>query len=161
MNTKSIILAGAIGLGCASLASAATQYVYVTGSTAGRNAFYLAISDGSTVFDAAPTVVAQGNADPSKATYHLWHGTIGGADTIVKAHWSGSEGGITDLAGSPTEAFLDDAAPTATASPGPFVNSTVDLAAADQRLCAGGEHANSSELDGIEITIEVGPAWSA
>lgn len=134
MNTKSIILAGAIGLCCASLASAATQYVYVTGSTAGRNAFYNAITDGSTVFDAAPTIVAQGNADPSKATYHIWHGTIGGADTIVKAHWSGSEAGISDTAGSPTEAFLDDAAPTSSTSPGPFVNSTVDLAAADNNV---------------------------
>jgi hypothetical protein len=52
MNTKSIILAGAIGLGCASLACAATQYVYMSGSTAARNAFYLTIMDGATVFDA-------------------------------------------------------------------------------------------------------------
>ena len=131
MNTKSIILAGAIGLACASLASAATQYVYMSGSTAARNAFYLTIMDGTTVFDAAPTVVAQGNSDPSKATYHLFHGTIAGADTILKAHWSGSEGGIADIAGSATETFLDDTAATSSTSPGPFINSTVDLAAAD------------------------------
>ena len=131
MNTKSIILAGAIGLGFASLASAATQYVYMTGSTAARNAFYLTIIDGTTVFDATPTVIAQGNSDPSKATYHLFHGKIGGADTILKAHWSGSEAGISDIAGSGTQTFLDDTAVTATASPGPFVNSVVDLAAAD------------------------------
>lgn len=131
MNTKSIILAGVIGLGCAGLADAATQYVYVSGSTAGRNAFYNAITDGTTVFDATPTVVAQGSSDPSKATYHLWHGTIGGADTIVKAHWSGSEGGITDISGSGTQTFLDDAAGTSSSSTGPFVSSTVDLAAAD------------------------------
>jgi hypothetical protein len=131
MNTKSIILAGAIGLGCASLACAATQYVYMSGSTAARNAFYLTIMDGATVFDATPTVVAQGNSDPSKATYHLFHGTIAGADTILKAHWSGSEGGISDIAGSATEAFLDDSAATSSTSPGPFITSTVDLAAAD------------------------------
>ena len=131
MNTKSIILAGVIGLGCAGLADAATQYVYVSGSTAGRNAFYNAITDGTTVFDATPTVVAQGSSDPSKATYHLWHGTIGGADTIVKAHWSGSEGGITDISGSGTQTFLDNAAGTSSSSTGPFVSSTVDLAAAD------------------------------
>jgi hypothetical protein len=131
MNTKSLILAGAIGLGCAGLASAATQYVYVSGSTAGRNAFYNAITDGSTVFDAAPTIIAQGNADPSKATYHIFHGLLGGADTIVKAHWSGSEAGISDIAGSGTQTFLSDTAVSATASPGPFVNSSVDLAAAD------------------------------
>ncbi len=130
MTTKSIILAGAIGLGCASLASAA-QYVYVTGSTAGRNAFYLAISDGSTVFDAAPTIIAQGNADPAKATYHTWHGNLGGVDTYVKAHWSGSEGGISDIAGSGTQTFLDATAVSSSSSPGPFVSSTVDLAAAD------------------------------
>ena len=131
MNTKSIILAGAFALGFASMASAATQYVYMTGSTAARNAFYLTIIDGTTVFDATPTVIAQGNSDPSKATYHLFHGKIGGADTILKAHWSGSEAGISDIAGSGTQTFLDDTAVTATASPGPFVNSVVDLAAAD------------------------------
>src|ERR1039458_6099700 len=131
MNTKSIILAGAIALGFASMASAATQYVYMTGSTAARNAFYLTIIDGTTVFDATPTVIAQGNSDPSKATYHLFHGKIGGADTILKAHWSGSEAGISDIAGSGTQTFLDDTAVTATASPGPFVNSVGDLAAAD------------------------------
>ena len=131
MNTKSIILAGAIGLACASLASAATQYVYMSGSTAARNAFYLTIMDGTTVFDAAPTVVAQGNSDPSKATYHLFHGTIAGADTILKAHWSGSEGGIADIAGSATETFLDDTAVTSSTSSGPFITSSVDLAAAD------------------------------
>src|ERR1039458_1352347 len=131
MNTKSIILAGAIALGFAGMASAATQYVYMTGSTAARNAFYLTIIDGTTVFDATPTVIAQGNSDPSKATYHLFHGKIGGADTILKAHWSGSEAGISDIAGSGTQTFLDDTAVTATASPGPFVNSVGDLAAAD------------------------------
>ena len=128
--TKSLVLAGAVGI--ASLASAATQYVYVTGSTAGRNAFYLAVNDGSTVFDSAPTVVAQGSSDPAKATYHLWHGNIGGQDTIIKAHWSGSEGGISDIAGSTsTPTFLTDGAPNSSSSPGPFISSTVDLAAAD------------------------------
>jgi hypothetical protein len=131
MNTKSIILAGAFALGFASMARAATQYVYMTGSTAARNAFYLTIIDGATVFDATPTVVAQGNSDPSKATYHLFHGKIGGADTILKAHWSGSEGGISDITGSATETFLDDSAVSSSSSPGPFANSTVDLAAAD------------------------------
>jgi len=130
MNTKSIILAGAIGLGCASLASAA-QYVYVTGSTAGRNAFYLAITDGSTVFDAAPTVIAQGNADASKATYMNFHGNLGGVETFVKTDWSGSEGGIADIAGTGTRQFLADTASSAATATGPFVSSAVDLAAAD------------------------------
>ena len=130
MNTKPIILAGAMGV--ASLANAATtNYVYVTGSTAGRNAFILAISDGSTVFDAAPTVIAQGSGDPQKATYHLLTGKIGGTDTIVKTHWSGSEAGITDIAGTGSQTFLADGASSSSSSPGPFVSSVVDLAAAD------------------------------
>jgi hypothetical protein len=132
-HTKSLVLAAAMGI--ASLATAAsTQYVYMSGSTAARNAFYVAITDGSTVFDSAPTVVAQGSSDPAKATYQLFHGTIGGADTILKTHWSGSEGGIADIAGSGTEAFLDDSAGSSSSSPGPFVNSTVDLAAADNNV---------------------------
>ena len=130
MNTKSILLAGAIGLGSASLASAA-QYVYVTGSTAGRNAFYLAITDGSTVFDAAPTVVAQGNADPAKSTYMTFHGNLGGVETYVKTDWSGSEGGIADIAGTGTRQFLADTAVSSSTSTGPYVSSAVDLAAAD------------------------------
>ena len=150
MNTKSILLAGALGLSLVNLASA-TQYVYMTGSTAARNAFYNTIIDGSTVFDATPTVVAQGNSDPSKATYHLFHGTISGVDTILKAHWSGSEGGISDIAGSGTEAFLDDSAATSSSSPGPFVNSTVDLAAADNNVQYSRNP--SAAITGTEVCI--------
>src|SRR5438105_2506914 len=152
MNTKSILLACALGLGSASLANAA-QYVYVTGSTAGRNAFYNAITDGSTVFDAAPTIVAQGNSDPSKASYHNWHGNIGGVDTIVKAHWSGSEAGISDIAGSGTEQFLDDSAINSLSSstPGPFISSQVDLAAADADKAFS--HNPSAAITGVKACI--------
>jgi hypothetical protein len=156
MNNKSILLAGALSLGVASLAGAAErmyvtgptavrrgagnpvpqttyQYVYMTGSTAARAAFYAAITDGTTVFDAAPTVVTQGNASPASASYMNLQGLLGGVATIIKCHWSGSEGGIADLAGSGTEQFLDDSAVNSLSSstPGPFVSSTVDLAAAD------------------------------
>src|SRR5207249_2801895 len=108
-------------------------YVYVTGSTAGRNAFFGAVTNGTTVFDSAPTFVTQGSADPSKASYVSFHGNLGGVDTILKCHWSGSEGGISDIAGSGTQAFLDDSAANSLSSstPGPFVSSTIDLAMAD------------------------------
>src|SRR5262245_2447645 len=132
MKTKIILLVGVVSLSAASLTQAA-QYVYVTGSTAGRNAFFNAVTNGSTVFDSAPTFITQGNADPSKATYMNFHANLGGVDTLLKCHWSGSEGGITDIAGSGTQSFLDDAAPNAlsSATPGPFINSSVDLAMAD------------------------------
>ncbi len=132
MNNQSILLAGALSLCVASMASAA-QYVYMTGSTAARAAFYTAVIDGTTVFDAAPTIITQGSASPGSASYMNFVGTLGGVATIVKCHWSGSEGGIADIAGSGTEQFLDDSAVNSlsSATPGPFVSSTVDLAAAD------------------------------
>jgi hypothetical protein len=130
MKTKSIILAGALSLVSAGLTEA-TQYVYVTGSTAARAAFFTAVMDASTVFDAAPTAVTQGNATPSSASFMNFHGNLSGVDTIIKCHWSGSEGGIADIAGAGTQSFLDDAATTSTSSPGPFITSTVDLAQAD------------------------------
>ncbi len=132
MKTKLLLLVGALSLGIASLAQGA-QYIYVTGSTAGRNAFFEAVTNGSTVFDAAPTFITQGNADPSKASYMSFHGNLSGVDTLLKCHWSGSEGGISDIAGSGTQSFLDDAAANSLSSstPGPFVSSTIDLAMAD------------------------------
>src|SRR5215467_121075 len=133
MTTKSLVLAGTIVLAIAQLAQAATQYVYVTGSTAARVTFFNAVTNGSTVFDAAPTFITQGNADPSKASYMNFHGNLSGVDTLLKCHWSGSEGGISDIAGSGTQSFLDDAAPNSLGSstPGPFISSTIDLAMAD------------------------------
>jgi len=135
MNNRSLLLAGLLSLGVASMAEAA-QYVYMSGSTAARAAFYTAIIDGTTVFDAAPTVITQGNSVRSAATYMNFVGTLGGVPTIMKCHWSGSEGGIADLVGSVTEPFLDDSAvdSLSSSSPGPFVTSTVDLAAADNNV---------------------------
>jgi hypothetical protein len=132
MKTKLFLLAGAVSLGAAGLAQA-TQYVYVTGSTAARGAFFTSVTNGSTVFDAAPTFITQGNADPSKASYMNFHANLSGVDTILKCHWSGSEGGIADIAGSGTQSFLDDAAANSlgSATPGPFISSTIDLAMAD------------------------------
>lgn len=125
---KSLVLAGALSLGAASLASAA-QYVYITGSTAGRAFVYATLAD-TTVFDAAPSVVTQGGSG-NGATYMNFSGNIGGVATIVKCHWSGSEGGIADLAGG-TQQFLDDAATTG--GSGPYVSQTVDIAMADNAV---------------------------
>lgn len=132
MKTKVILLIGAVTLGAASLAPA-TQYVYVTGSTAARNAFFNSVTNGTTVFDSAPTFITQGNADPSKATFMNFHANLSGVDTIMKCHWSGSEGGIADIAGSGTQTFLDDSAANSlsSATPGPFISSSIDLAMAD------------------------------
>lgn len=132
MKHAPILLSAALGLAFAGIAQAA-QYVYVTGSTAGRSAFYTTIIDGSTVFDSAPTKVTQGSSNPGGASYMTFHGTIGGVDTYVKCHWSGSEAGIADIAGSGTQQFLNDSAvdSLSSATPGPFVTSTVDLAGAD------------------------------
>ena len=156
MNHKTIPLAAALSLGLATLASAEPpaymaghpapgpaagkpvpqttyQYIYVTGSTAARSAFYMAVMDGTTVFDAAPTAITQGSSSASGASYMNFVGSMAGVATVIKCHWSGSEAGIGDLAGSGTEQFLDDSATSSLSSstPGPFVTSTVDLCMAD------------------------------
>ncbi len=133
MNTKSIVLAGAIGLSVVNLASA-VNYVYMTGSTAARTQVYNTLNDPGVVFDAAPTIVAQGNATASKCTYMNFSGNIGGVATTVKCDWSGSEAGIADLAGSGTESFLDDSAVSSSTSTGPFISSPVDIAMADNAV---------------------------
>jgi hypothetical protein len=127
--TKSLVLAGVMS--AATLANAA-QYIYLTGSTAARSIVYNTIINGSTVFDAAPTVVVQGGKTLSGANYMNFHGNLGGNDTILKCHWSGSEGGIADLVGG-TQLFLTDTATTLLdgTSPDATVSSPVDLAMAD------------------------------
>jgi hypothetical protein len=138
MKMKSLILAGVVSLGLTGLVNAASV-VYITGSTAARAAFHATLVDGASVFDAAPTVVFQGAGSATLvgtadiATYVSYSGNVGGVATVLKAHWSGSEGGIADLANGTSEAFLDDTATTTTdgSAPGPFVNSPVQLAAAD------------------------------
>ena len=137
MMQKSLVLASALSLAMASLAGAATtNYVYMTGSTAARAQVYATYNDVGVVFQAAPTVITQGSTSANGASYMSFYGQLVGDSsgniTCVKAHWSGSEAGIADLV-SGTEAFLADGAANslASATPGPFVNSPVDLAMAD------------------------------
>jgi hypothetical protein len=138
MNSRSIVLAAALGLSLVNMANA-VNYVYMTGSTAARTQVYNTLNDVGVVFDAAPSVATQGSATPSKCSYmnftgHLVGDSVGTVTTI-KCHWSGSEGGITDLVGG-TEQFLTDAAPNDTGStpPGPFTSSPVDLAMTDNAV---------------------------
>jgi hypothetical protein len=137
MNTKSIVLAGAIGLSLVNMASA-INYVYVTGSTAARASVVAAMTTVGVVFDSISSQVGQGNATFNKCTYHIITGhMVGdpvGVVTSLKTDWSGSEGGIADLAGSGTENFLDDSAVSSSSSPGPFISSPVDIAMADNAV---------------------------
>jgi len=128
MKTNQLHTAVLIALGIVAQASA-VDYVYITGSTAARNAAYDTLNS-TNVFDALPVITTQGNATAKKCTYMTFKGKIGGTDTYIKCYWSGSEAGIADLV-SGTETFLDDAATTSSTSPGPTVTSAVDLAFAD------------------------------
>jgi hypothetical protein len=135
MKIKSTLLSLGLGLASAGLAGAATtNYVYMTGSTAARNAVYFALA--TNVFDAAPSITTQGSGTPQKATYMTFGGSISNNPIIVKCDWSGSEAGILDLADNPAqqEQFLADTATTSSSSPGPFINSPVDLCMADNAV---------------------------
>lgn len=130
MKIKSTLLAVGLGLASAGLAGAQTHYVYMSGSTAARNAVYATLST-TAVFDAVPTITTQGNSAPNKANYMTFVGNIGGLPFSVKCEWSGSEAGVADIALNQSENFLQDGAASSSSSPGPFVSEVVDLAMAD------------------------------
>jgi len=135
MKIKSTLFSVGLGLASAGLANAATtNYVYMTGSTAARNAVYFTLS--TNVFDSAPTITTQGSGTPQKSTYMTFGGSVGGVPIIVKCDWTGSEAGILDLTDNPsqTEQFLADTAASSSSSPGPFISSPVDLAMADNAV---------------------------
>jgi hypothetical protein len=135
MKINRTVLSVGLGLACASLANAATtNYVYMSGSTAARNAVFQTFTNGSAVFDSAPSFDAQGNSNPEKATYVNFYGFINSTPTTVKCLWSGSEAGIADLALEPGEQFLIDGAGSSSSLPGPSLLTTaqnVDLCMAD------------------------------
>jgi len=112
MKNKSMLLGVAVGLSFLGVAQAQNT-VYITGSTALRSHIFnvLSLNSGGT-FTAVPTVTAYQGSSESGSTYMMFTGTaaapLGGALSI-KCHWSGSEGGIGDLNGTPaTETFLND-----------------------------------------------------
>ena len=103
------ILAAILGLSMASLCNAGT--VYMSGSTAMRGTVYSALINPGTVFTAAPAITLyQGGG--SSANYMAFQGTLvgGSGTTTIKCHWSGSEGGILDVASNTvvTETFIAD-----------------------------------------------------
>ena len=103
------LLIAALGLASVSLASA-TQYVYVTGSTAARDAVYNTLIAG-VGFDGgtAPAYIGYGSSVAGNCSYMEFLGTVGGVQTIVEAHWSGSEAGINDVStGASKETFGND-----------------------------------------------------
>jgi hypothetical protein len=140
MKINSTILAAALGLASVSLANA-TQYIYITGSTAGRGTFVNELAAG-VGFDSPPTVASYGNSTFQLATYFEFSNTISGTPTIVKYTASGSEAGIIDVSGAVGEPFLADlgvAGVTAGVISGKpsasqLITNTVNVALADDAL---------------------------
>lgn len=136
MTNKSMLLASAFSMALACAANAdTTNYVYFTGSTAARGTVFSTLTAPGVVYSAAPSVVAQGNATASKAPYVMLTGHLVGDSastwTIVKTAWSGSEGGISDVANNGKQYFLSDSASSASGLTGPTNLANVDLAMAD------------------------------
>jgi hypothetical protein len=139
MKVKTVLLASAVSLILIEAAQAQNR-VYITGSTAYRNAINQTIFS---LFDSAPQVAAFGNATYYKANTLDFEGTIGTVSYIIKCSWSGSEAGIKDVATGQVENFVDDIgtgtpAVTATASSssavaGQLSSHSVDLALGDNQ----------------------------
>jgi hypothetical protein len=143
MKINSTLVAAALGLASVSLANA-TQYIYLTGSTAARGAVFNTLTNGTAGgFDAAPVWSSYGNALAANGTYMEFSNTISGTPTIIKCDWSGSEAGIADVSGTATEPFPADfgvggiaAGVTSATKPSGtgLVTNTVDLAMADNGI---------------------------
>src|SRR5438309_8929794 len=104
MNVKTALIASALSFSLIEAAQAQNR-VYITGSTAYRNAVNQTIFS---LFDSAPQVAAFGNATYYKANTLDFEGAIGGVSYIIKCSWSGSEAGIKDVATGQLENFVDD-----------------------------------------------------
>ena len=106
MKSKKIILAGAVALACASLASSQTT-IRITGSTAFRSATVTSIKNLlNTGYDAAYT----GTSDTG-AQYATFVGTtnaagISGQSVIVQCAWTGSVEGVRDVSQGLTQPFI-------------------------------------------------------
>lgn len=134
MKVKEIILASALSLGAISLCDAGT--IYLTGSTAMRGSIYTTIRTAGSVFTAVPTTTTYEGSSAGGANYMAFSGTLvgGSGTTVIKCHWSGSEGGIKDVVTGASELFVDDSildGATHTGSPGTTISHNVDLAMAD------------------------------
>src|SRR5437870_68237 len=101
MNKLAIAALLALGVGAEVRAA---NFVYIVGSTAFRSAAFAAITNS---YDAIPQIATRDGsaASGNNANWMLFHGNIGGVETWVDCHWSGSEDGIAATAvplGNPT-----------------------------------------------------------
>ncbi len=110
--------------------------VYMTGSTALRGVVYNTMRAAGAVFTGVPTTTLfQGGG--SGANYMAFSGTlVGGAGTtVIQCHWSGSEGGIKDVALGTSETFIDpsllDGTDHGSSAPSVTTSHAADLAMAD------------------------------
>jgi hypothetical protein len=134
MKLKKIILASALSLSLVSVCDAGT--IYLTGSTAMRGSIFTTITKPGSVYTAAPVTTTYEGSSASGANYMVFSGTLvgGSGTTVIKCHWSGSEGGIKDVVTAATEQFVDDSivdGANHTGSPGTTVGHNADLAMAD------------------------------
>lgn len=137
MKLREIILASALVVGTVSLCEAGT--IYLTGSTAMRGSIYTTFRTAGSVFTAVPTTTTYDHsvaAGAAGANYMVFSGTLvgGSGTTVIKCHWSGSEGGFKDVVTGATELFVDDSIVDGadhTAVPGTTIAHNVDLAMAD------------------------------
>ena len=142
MKINKFAMAALLGLGMAGVSNAGT--VYLTGSTSMRSVVYNTIIAPGVVFTAAPTTTLyQGGTGPNNAgggaNYMAFSGTLvgGSGTTILQCHWTGSEGGILDIASNTVikNTFMDpslfDGADHGTNAPATTVSANVNLAMAD------------------------------
>ncbi len=96
MKINQATLSILLGIGLASSASA-VNFVYVTGSTAFRSAAFNGLTNS---FDSVPQIATRDGsaASGNNANWMLFHGNVGGVETWVDCHWSGSEDGIAGVA---------------------------------------------------------------
>jgi hypothetical protein len=134
MKLKDMIVAGALVVGAANLCQAGT--IYLTGSTAMRGSIFTTLTKAGSVFQAVPTTTTYEGSSASGANYMVFSGTLvgGSGTTVIKCHWSGSEGGVRDVASGASELFVDDSivdGANHTTSPSATISHNVDLAMAD------------------------------
>jgi hypothetical protein len=139
MKINKLTLAVALGLGLTEMCNAGT--VYMTGSTAMRSTVYAALIAPGVVFTAAPQyTVWQGGTTGNNAgnggNYMAFVGTLvgGSGSTTIQCHWTGSEGGIADVANGNQNTFMTsgsiNGADNGTNVP-PTVSASVNLAMGD------------------------------
>lgn len=128
MKLSKLIAGSILVLAVAGSAQAATMRI--TGSTAFRSNTSTAIQN---IFDAGTCTFAyldnsSGTATISNSSAAIFKGNVNGVATTIKSHWTGSEGGMQTVAGSPnfTVTYFDDATVTLPA-PGNKLPSTTTL----------------------------------